>query len=157
MGIESSKLNDAWPSNINSDPRSVRLKALTDVPRSIFDFGGIIMPARVMRVVDGDTYVLAVIINDEPVSITCRGDGYNTAESRRYNGITEEEYKKGNMVKNYVKGILTDKIVSTSFGKSDKYGRMLASIKLDNGQTLKEHLIESGYAAAYDGSGEKRW
>ena len=48
-------------------------------------------------------------------------------------------------------------VLYTQRDKSGKYGRLLASIKFDNGIDLAKLLIKKGYAKAYFGNKKEPW
>jgi len=144
------------------------LEKINEIPPPPFNFDGTSYFAKCMRVVDGDTYIIAVIDRGIPVSFKCRANGFNVAESRRYKGITDEELEKGKMVKTYVTKLLEGKIILVTFKGVDKYGRPMIDVILERrhrnagsprsfGGSLCEHLIEHGYAKEYNGAGEKEW
>lgn len=154
---------------ITALPNDIALLApIEKTPPPLFDFNRTQYFAKCMRVVDGDTFVIAVIHRVAgtltPVSFKCRALGYNVAESRRYKGITDAELEKGKTVKEYVTWLIEGKIIRVVFFNTDKYGRPLIEVSFDDAKSterynvsLADHLIGIGHAAAYSGSGEKNW
>ena len=96
---------------------------------------------RVVRVVDGDTFVVDFNGKDEKVRLI----GVDTPES-----VHADESKntaEGLKVSEYTKSKLNGKTVKLEFDVSerDKYGRLLAYVYLD-GEMYNKHLLEIGYA-----------
>lgn len=99
----------------------------------------------VMRVVDGDTYVL--LINNTETKI--RLIGVDTPES-----VAPESYRKGNTEEGKeISEIVKDKIreddilyIEYDVQKTDNYGRTLAYLYFSDGTMVQEWLLENGYA-----------
>ena len=99
----------------------------------------------VMRVVDGDTYVL--LINDTETKI--RLIGVDTPES-----VAPESYRKDNTEEGKeISEIVKDKIreddilyIEYDVQKTDNYGRTLADLYFPDGTMVQEWLLENGYA-----------
>lgn len=108
--------------------------------------------AKLIKVIDGDTIDVMVdlgfgIFTKQRLRLA----GINTPESRTSN---EEEKKKGLLAKKRLSELLqNDIIIKTTNDKQEKYGRLLATIFV-NDKNINEQLITEGFADAY--SGEKR-
>ena len=96
---------------------------------------------EVIRVVDGDTFIIDYNGADERVRLI----GIDTPESVHPNEEKNTEF--GNEVSNYSKEMLTGKQVELELDveERDKYGRLLAYAYLD-GQMYNKLLLEKGYA-----------
>lgn len=107
---------------------------------SIYDDRG-----EIVRVKDGDTYVVSV----REEEITVRLIGVDTPES-----VAPEEYYKENSEEGAeVSAIVKEKIkkgdtvfLEYDIEKSDKYGRSLAYVYFEDGSMVQEWLLENGYA-----------
>ena len=95
----------------------------------------------VVRVVDGDTFVINYNGKEEKVRLI----GVDTPESVHPNKNKNTEF--GNTVSRYSKKMLTGKQVAIEFDveQRDKYGRLLAYVYLD-GHMYNKMLLERGYA-----------
>lgn len=99
----------------------------------------------VMRVVDGDTYVL--LINNTETKV--RLIGIDTPES-----VAPESYRKDNTAEGKeISEIVKDKIreddilyIEYDVQKTDNYGRTLAYLYFPDGIMVQEWLLENGYA-----------
>jgi micrococcal nuclease len=91
--------------------------------------------ARVIRVKDGDTYV--VNVKGKPTTI--RLNNVDAPEMNQAWGI-----KTAKQVTNMILG---KNVMYTSTG-TDKYGRILANVVVD-GISLDEHLVKKGWAWVY--------
>ena len=90
------------------------------------------------RVVDGDTLLLA---NDKRVRLI----GVNTPETVKPNSPVEAYGKEAS---EYTKKMLTGKTVylEKDAGDTDKYGRLLRYVYMDDGKMFNEVLVQEGYA-----------
>lgn len=96
---------------------------------------------KVVRVVDGDTYVISFNGKDEKIRII----GVDTPESVHSNST--KNVPEGKIASDYVKNLLDGKTIGLEFDvqERDKYGRLLGYVYL--GETMiNKHLLEEGYA-----------
>ena len=111
--------------------------------------------ARVTSVYDGDGAYNATI--DMGMKL------YIEKQVRLYAVDTPELRGKqkvaGRKVRDFVRKCILDKevVLYTQKDKSGKYGRLLASIKFDDGKDLAKLLIKKGYAKEYFGEKKKPW
>ena len=96
---------------------------------------------KVVRVVDGDTFVVGFNGKDEKVRLI----GVDTPES--VHADSSKNTKEGILVSDYTKSKLNGKTVKLEFDvqERDKYGRLLAYVYID-GEMYNKHLLEIGYA-----------
>jgi len=97
---------------------------------------------KVVRVVDGDTFVVIFNGKEEKVRLI----GIDTPESVHPDKTKNSDY--GVIASNYTKELLLEKEIYLEFDVSqrDKYGRLLAYAYLENGEMLNKKLLEEGYA-----------
>jgi len=97
----------------------------------------------VKRVIDGDTFV---IMNTHGIDEKIRLTGVNAPESRNTGKKKKEEF--GIESKVFLTKLLAGKRVRLEFDvqKTDKYGRTLAYVYLEDGTFLNEYLVKEGYA-----------
>ena len=99
----------------------------------------------VVRIVDGDTYVLS--INGEETKV--RLIGVDTPESvapeSYYKENSEEGAKVSEIVKEYIKEGDT-LYIEYDVGRTDTYGRTLAYLYFESGVMVQEWLLTNGYA-----------
>lgn len=109
-----------------------------------------ITTCKVVKVYDGDTITIASKLYPEsPIyRFSVRLRGIDTPEIRTNN---ENERLRALAAKRFVESKTLNKIVMLEDVKTEKYGRLLADVYLDNGICLNELLIESGFAVKYDG------
>lgn len=99
----------------------------------------------VVRVKDGDTYVLN--INGEETTV--RLIGVDTPESVAPENYSKENTEEGKEISNIVKEKIRkgDTLyVEYDISKTDKYGRTLAYLYFEDGTMVQEWLLENGYA-----------
>ena len=103
---------------------------------------------NVVRVVDGDTFVIKV--DDEDVKV--RLIGIDTPESVASDEYLEETGKEntqaGEDASAFTKSLIEGTTVYLEFDASveDQYGRLLAYVYLEDGQMLQDILLTEGYA-----------
>lgn len=107
---------------------------------SVYDDKG-----EIVRVKDGDTYVVSV--REEEITVRLIGvdtpesvapEGYykeNSEEGKEVSAIVKEKIKKGDTV-----------FLEYDIERSDKYGRSLAYVYFEDGKMVQEWLLENGYA-----------
>ena len=115
---------------------------------AVTEAGTELLPVKVKRVVDGDTFV--ALSDGEEYKI--RLIGIDTPES-----VAPEEYleksgkqntEEGKDASAYTKSLIDGQTVYLDFDvqKEDKYGRVLAYVYLEDGQMLQDILLQNGYA-----------
>ncbi len=103
----------------------------------------------VVRVVDGDTYV--VNLDGEETKVRLIGvDTPESVASQEYLDRTGKENTEfGKDVSDYMKGMLSEgSILYLEFDvdKYDKYDRVLAYAYFEDGEMVQEHLLKKGFA-----------
>lgn len=89
--------------------------------------------AHVRKIIDGDS----IVVTDGTKDITVRLWGIDTPEYR-------QAYSKA--AKKYTAKLLANSEISLEVMDWDKYGRMVALVKMQNGKYANEELIRAGYA-----------
>ncbi len=136
----------------------MRILILTLILIFTLSYGNELVPCKVLRVVDGDTFVCLLKGKKERVRLI----GVDTPESRpnkkalrdsRRSGISlkkiiEMGKKATRFTKKYLK---KGKTVFLEFDieKRDRYGRLLAYVWLDKKILFNELIIREGYATVY--------
>lgn len=105
---------------------------------------------RVIKVYDGDTLTIATKLpyKKSPLyRLSVRLRGIDTPEIK---GTSEEEKQAAKLVRDFVHSIAMNKYVELRNVTSEKYGRLLADVYIDNVH-LNELLLLLRYAVKYDG------
>ena len=112
--------------------------------------------ALVTDAYDGDTITVeAAVWPDLDWTGNVRVRGVDTPEIR---GQCEQEKQLALLARDYVRDLLTDESVVLTEIENEKYGgRVLASVLLENGESLAELLIAGGYGRAYGGGERQGW
>ena len=99
---------------------------------------------KVSKITDGDTFYV-MTKNSEKFKI--RLIGINAPESYNVGKKFRKEYF-GKEAKVFATNLLKNKKVKLTFDvqKTDRYGRILAYIYLENGVFLNQYLVENGFA-----------
>lgn len=113
--------------------------------------------AEVKKIIDGDTFDIIIDLGFDTLRKgRVRLYGVNTPESRTAN---LEEKKMGLAAKEFTDQWITaagHKIkVETILDKNEKYGRILARVWNETGESLNEAIVKSGLAREYYGVGDK--
>lgn len=109
------------------------------------DFLSDLKKCEVVRVKDGDTYVL--IIDGEETTV--RIIGVDTPESVAPLEYSKENTDEGRTVSEIVKQKIKpgDTLyIEYDISRTDKYGRTLAYLYFENGEMVQEWLLKNGYA-----------
>ena len=111
--------------------------------------------AKVVSVYDGDSIKAIFPFNDTLLKWTCRIDGVDTPEVRTRNA---DEKKYGLFVRDTLRDLILNKVVTLKCGELDKYGRLLVQIFVDGLDTsISQWLISNRYAYQYDGGTKQSW
>ena len=107
-----------------------------------------IYAADVVRIIDGDSIVLKADLGFEVwISKSFRLNGIDTPEIKTK---VENEKKHALIARDALSERILNKIVRLENVESEKYGRLLADVYLDN-DNLNEWMIEKNYAVKYAG------
>ncbi len=142
-------------------------------PKECVNFLAPIHSAKVIKVYDGDTFTIAcylTINGSEPVlyKFPCRINGIDAPELKpkksaaHFKGLSEKEIERkmasekelANIAANFLRETILGKIVMFSDHKKEKYGRVLATITMNN-INIGELMLNKRYALPYDGKAKK--
>ena len=99
---------------------------------------------KVSKITDGDTFYVTTSSSEK---YKIRLIGIDAPETRNVGVKVRKEYF-GTEAKIFVTQLLKNKKVKLTFDvqKTDRYGRVLAYVYLENGIFLNQYLVEKGYA-----------
>lgn len=138
-----------WESPTSEDDL---LNQQTDKVES-FSLKGQKLRAKVVKVYDGDTIHVVFKHFNQFYKWNCRIAHVDTPELRTKN---EEEKKRGYEVRDKLRELIADKIVTIECGDFDKYGRLLIEVFMDE-TNVNEWLITNNYAKKYEGGTKEKW
>jgi micrococcal nuclease len=141
-----------------------------DVP--LFSFEGVIAPAKVVRIIDGDTIHIVIEYEGKPIRLVCRLHGIDTPElskspdiaKRARNrlaqlitdiGIDIDDFIDTKTINERIDG--NNKLIHVEFMGKEKYGRELVRLNLDDSKSVNDILVNEGYAHLYDGGKKQEW
>ena len=107
---------------------------------------------RVIKVYDADTITIASKLpyNDSPMyRLSVRLNGIDTPEIKG-KGVEEDEKVAAKLARDFVSNLALNKYVRLENIESEKYGRILADVYIDNIH-LNDLLMKERYAVKYDG------
>lgn len=128
-----------------------------------YTFEGQVMKGKIVDVYDGDTCKAAVNINGAYQVITIRCYGYDSPEMKPplKNENRDQEIKAAKLAKTALEEMILGRIVKLHFGKSDKYGRFLATIYAKPTSRfplfrqftvdVNDYMVTSGFGTPYFG------
>jgi endonuclease YncB( thermonuclease family) len=122
-----------------------------DIPA--FDFIGINTWAKVLRVLDGDTVVLVIIINSHPYKFSTRLSYIDCAELHSENPT---EVAHAHKAANRLKELIGNNLVYIKCQKWDKFGRLLAELYKDDNSNISFNQILLDEKLAYPYKGCKK-
>jgi len=109
---------------------------------------------KVVRVIDGDSCKVSLVIDDKASIFSIRLSGIDCPETRTRNLI---EKRMGYDAKSRVETLTLGKIVVLKLGKFDKFGRLLGEITNSDGVNVGDDLMSLGLAVPYDGGKRPVW
>ena len=117
--------------------------------------------AKVIKCYDGDT-IHAIFKCNQTYSIyVIRLFGIDSweIEPSKNSKNREEEIKKAKLAKQRLESLILDKIVYISCHGTEKYGRILGTIKinLEDEKTINTIMLEEGHAYVYFGDKKKEF
>jgi hypothetical protein len=157
------------------------LQQATNDTYSDFSFQGLHRVCKVVDIYDADTFRVVFFLQDsdkDPIKIKVRADGCNACEMfpLKKHKHREEEMKKARIARNRLLQLVTNatidihdtgithndveyilskstKLVYISFGKFDKYGRVLGTLyeSKESTESINIKLINEKHAIAYYG------
>lgn len=119
----------------------------------IFEAFGIKITRDVATNIEENTYTVTSVIDGDTFKINYNGKqekvrliGVDTPESVHPDSTKNTSY--GNIASNYTKSLIEAKTIKLEFdvSQTDKYGRLLAYVYLENGEMLNEKLLKNGFA-----------
>ena len=145
-----------WKTKSDSKPNSVNYEEL--FKDSCWDscepFSPHVKIGKVIKVYDGDSITIAAKPYDNyPIyRFSVRLNGIDTPELRTSN---ENEKKHAILARDALHDKIYNKIVELKNVESEKYGRLLADIYLDD-ENINEWLITKNFAVKYDGGTKQK-
>ena len=115
------------------------------------------VPARVTRVLDGDTVKVEARVWPGLIAQTnVRVRGVDTPEIRRPK-CGEYERRRGLVARDFVRGVIGEQVwlVNVTHGKFGR--RVVASVLLADGRDLATLLLATGHALPYRGGRRPKW
>lgn len=112
---------------------------------------------KVIKVYDADTITIASKLpyDESPLyRLSVRLNGIDTPEIKG-KGISDEEKESAKSARDFVHNLIFNKYVRLENIESEKYGRILADVYIDDIH-LNEVLIKERYAVKYDGGTKKK-
>ena len=112
------------------------------------------IPARILRVIDGDTLLVAVKIwFGQTVVEHVRIAGIDAPEMK---GRCQSEIVAARSARQYLAGLVGGGAVELRDVRREKYGRALASVAA-SGIDVSTRMIDAGFARAYSGGRRLSW
>jgi len=120
---------------------------------------GVTYDAKIIRVTDGDTVVIAAPFLPAPLKpeLAVRVYGVDTPE-KGWRGQCDSEKQRGEAASVFTKGLInsSQQRQVILYGWDKFGGRVLGDIIL-NGQSLRAQLIANGFAREYFGEAKQSW
>jgi micrococcal nuclease len=113
--------------------------------------------AKCVYVYDGDTvHIIFKMPNgSECYKWVIRLMGIDTPEMKSKN---TNEKKKATEAREYLRGLILNKLIIVECLEFDKYGRLLGNLFLEGDSvSLSQKMITAGFAKAYDGGHKDSW
>jgi micrococcal nuclease len=108
---------------------------------------------KVIKVYDGDTITIGAILLNKAYRFSVRLRGIDTPEIK---GGSPHEKELAVKARDELSKRIMNKIVTLKNIETEKYGRILADVYLED-ECMNEWLIKEGYAKNYDGGHKESW
>jgi len=117
---------------IHSTNRKLEHSTLQNTPTFILPTAK--MKCKVLKVYDGDTIWVSIILHNNIVKFNCRMIGYDSPEMKPPLSNKNRHLEKNAAIaaRDYLSNLILHKIVDIQFGNFDKYGRALCSIYIND-------------------------
>jgi endonuclease YncB( thermonuclease family) len=115
-----------------------------------------ISKGKVIKVYDGDTITIAAKLPYPESPIYRFQVRLNGIDSPEIKGNTEQEKAAAIISRNALKDKIFGKMIELRNIETEKYGRILADIYLDN-LHINKWLLDAKYAVPYNGGTKKEW
>ncbi len=128
-----------------------------------FTFANQIKQAKIVDVYDGDTCKACFAFEGKYQKFSIRMYGYNCAEMKPSKNDPEHDAIKEKAIKarDFLRGLVLDRVVFIQCLEWDKYGRILARIYLDSSLAdsvcVNSQMVAQGHGKPYFGSGAKEF
>jgi micrococcal nuclease len=138
----------------------IALRSKTSENTPDYGFAGQVMWGKVVSVYDGDTLKAVVCINGLYQQVKIRCYGYDSPEMKPplSKENREIEIERAIKARDFLSGLVLNKIVRIHFYEFDKYGRFLGTIylrKCCSDIDINKLMIEKGYGYEYFGGTKK--
>ena len=152
-------------SKCSCEEKKLRMTSMDNTPT--FDLPRKTMRCKVIKVYDGDTIWISIILHGKPVKFNCRMLGYDSPEMKPPLKLKNRDaiIAKAKLAKDYLSNLILNKILDVKFSGFDKYGRALTTIFIDdpdsshifcaNKMEVNTLMIRKGHGYSYMG-GKKR-
>ena len=111
--------------------------------------------ARVIRVIDGDTFIVAARIwPGLEIHRSVRPRGFDAPEIR---GKCLTEKRRALAAKDYFKQLIGAGVALSAITLGKYAGRIIATVKTQSGKDVAVEMIAAGHARQYDGGKRKGW
>lgn len=145
-----------------------------DLKTPLFGFQGQTKLCKVVKVYDGDSITLAMVVHGDPVLFKCRIEGIDTPEMKPPLADTNRQVQMvlARKARNRLAQLVTDcpvelnaskldisgntKLINVVCGGFDKYGRLLVTIPFET-QSVAQVLIEERLGHVYSGGTKQAW
>ena len=105
--------------------------------------------AKVLQVIDGDTYDLSVDLGFSlNIKIRVRLNGIDTPETT-WRAKNEEEKERGIAAKSFVESLVLEKEVTIKSHYLGVYGRYIVDIFLPDSSSLRDVLVENNFEKGF--------
>ena len=137
-------LSSYWPENQNTTQN--RSSTTTATPRAKGDYE---LTGKISHVADGDTINIQVDGQRERIRLSSIDAPESEGRSDRPGQPYAEQSQKA------LANMLLNKTMTLTCYEQDRYGRHVCDVLLDNGKTVSQVMVESGWAWAYTGSNNR--
>ena len=106
----------------------------------------------ISSIYDGDTCTAIISVDNNPVKISIRMNGYDCPEMKPSKSKTDRDFeiKFAKLAKEKLSDLILNKKVLIKADGLDKYGRLLGTIYYNN-KNINDYMLSNGYGYGYQG------
>lgn len=154
-------------SKCSCEEKKLRMTTMDNTPT--FELPRKTMKCKVIKVYDGDTIWVSIILHGRVFKFNCRMLGYDSPEMKPSLKLKNREniIIKAKAAKDYLSSLILNNIVDVKFSGFDKYGRALTTIFITdpdsrhiicaNKMEVNTAMIRKGHGYSYMGGKKKEF
>ena len=139
------------PDHVSTMKRTLDSCTYANTPS--FNYVGQTFTAKVVKVYDGDTITVAVLMHGKYWRFGVRMLGYDSPEMKSSDPV---EKKWAKAAQKHLSDAIMNRMINMTCDKFDKYGRILATVEC-GGININQMMMDTNMCRKYDGGKKHEW